>query len=177
MKYKYTILIILLTSFLQSYETMQIITKKGKDNSNLLTTTATVYLEQNIDDVFNTLTDFASLPKYIDYINKSEIYYKDGNLIKIKVTNKFLYIFNTVNHISNTLNRATYSFTWETDEEKNNDIGHISGGWELKRISEDRTKAIYTNTIEVPSYVPSIFNNYIAKKSMEKAISWLVDIY
>ncbi len=175
MKYMHKyIILILLTSF--SYSMDSLVMKKDiRENEGTFTITATIYLEQNIDDVFNTLADFSNLTKHIDSIDKLELYYEDDGIKKFKLTTNIFFIFAIENHLSFKIDKANYRITSSLDKEKDNHIKDSQSEWELKRIANNRTKVLYSASIQYPQFLPKILSTYLLNQSFNEYLGLLVE--
>lgn len=171
---KTNILILLLVSFLFSKESIQITRSVDKDDSSIVSATAIMYLDQNINTIFKRIVDFPNYHKTIDVIDKSEVYYQNNNTIKLKMTANILYMFDAVNHFSHQVNGDNHQITWTLDDKKDNVLEYAKGGWKLEKLSNKMTKVTYNNSIKTPSFMPLIISNYIIGKGVEDSTLWLM---
>jgi hypothetical protein len=169
-----SILLLLLITFLFSKESIKITKNINKENSHIMNSTAIMYLDQNIDNIFKRITDFSNYSKNIGIIDKSEIYYNKDNVVKLKMTANILYIFDAVNHFSYKINKDKYQVNWGLDNKKDNTLEYSKGSWELEKLSHNMTKATYKNSIKTPSFMPLIVNNYVTEKGVKGATLWLM---
>ena len=166
--------ILILISFLTSKESIKITRSVDKNNSNIVSATATLYLDQNIDSIFTKITDFPNYHKNIPVVDNSEVYYQNSDVIKLKMTANILYMFDAINHFSHKVDTNNHKITWTLDESKDNTLEYAKGGWTLEKLSMNMTKVTYKNSIKTPSFLPLMVSNYIIGKGVEDSTLWLM---
>ncbi len=166
---------LLWTSFLQSVESAKITKNVVEGKSSIWTASATMYIDENIDYIFDLILDYPNYKQQIDSVDEIEVYYRSSNAIKFKITTNAFYFIKIENYFIHKIDRPNYSIAWKLDKEKESTVSKSAGDWKLKRLSDSRTKVNYTHVLKVPEFIPTILGNYLAEKALDETILWLID--
>jgi ribosome-associated toxin RatA of RatAB toxin-antitoxin module len=171
---KKIILALILLPFLFSKESIKITRNIDKNNLYIVNATAIMYLDQNIDSIFKKIVDFSNYDKTIEVIDKSEVYYNKNNIVKLKMTSNILHVYDAINHFIHKVDKDKYQISWKLDKNKDNILKYSKGGWKLEKLSPNRTKVTYDNSIKAPSFMPLFISKYIIGKGVEDSTLWLM---
>jgi coenzyme Q-binding protein COQ10 len=113
------------------------------------------------EELFNTIIDYESYPKFITGVSKIEVISKNDTSALVKyhvdMMKKFEYIINL------SMNRPT-KVSWkfvEGDLFKEN-----NGGWDLKDLGNGKTEVTYTVQAKFKMLVPSMVVNKLVGSSL-----------
>lgn len=134
---------------------------------------AVIYLKAQIEDVWNTLSDWKSYEHIIPNV-------QDVKLIE-QEDNRVLLYFNLLLQVKNIEYFLNYYFfkeknlvTFQLDRNKKNDFRRFHGYFKFDPVLNDeegRVQVVYSVDVELGKYFPDFIKNYFAKKDIPKVIS------
>ncbi|MCB9776936.1 MAG: SRPBCC family protein [Alphaproteobacteria bacterium] len=124
--------------------------------------------------VWAVIDDFGSYPSWIDMLQETEVYGKNGNEVlvrfKLKVMGKDVEYF--IDHER----RVDQGYvTWQLDYSRESDIDDSTGYWLVYETPgrPGYTRVEYTVDLRLKGWIPGFVEDMLANKGLDKATGWV----
>lgn len=129
-------------------------------------------IERPKDDIWSVLIDHKEHLKYSPHLVSVDVYYQQGNEVRIKETIKLL--FKTYSyHCIQTLDKEDGTITWRLDKAKKNSIKDTTGGWHIRPIDESRSLVMYTLSVDSGIFFPKVAENFLFNNDLPNIVESL----
>lgn len=126
------------------------------------------------EQVWAVIDDFASYPGWVDMLEETEVYGRNGSEVlvrfKLKVMGKDVEYF--IDH-ERRVDRGYV--TWQLDYSRLSDIDDSTGYWLVYEAPDHpgHTRVEYTVDLRLKGWVPGFVEDMLANKGLEKATGWV----
>ena len=132
-------------------------------------------VDKNIEQVWDEIIAFHAYPKNIDELDEVTVYETNGSTVKVTLTfSKFFFTFD--NSFIHKLDKPNYTLTWELDKTLPYEMLNLSYGiWRLEKMSENKTRAYYYNSVSHLSWIPNMIVEYALETGSRNSTVWLIE--
>lgn len=126
------------------------------------------------DVTWATIRDFSSYPKWIDEVEKCDVYRQDGGKIDVAFRIKSFPI--TVDYfIHHDYDIAGRWGTWTLDYTRESDLDDNVGFWRVSPVDghPDQSIVEYSVDIKLRGWVPAFVRELLVDKGLKQATSWV----
>jgi ribosome-associated toxin RatA of RatAB toxin-antitoxin module len=124
-------------------------------------------------EVWPTLVDFESRPKYLPGAQEIRMLRVDANRVWLAERVRVLLV-SIRYQVINTLDPEAGSVSWVLDDTVENDIAATTGSWQLVPVTDGRhTLVIYSNRLDTGQPVPRVIESFLLQRLLPQMISGL----
>lgn len=132
------------------------------------------YIHATPDRIWSRITAFSSYPKWVDNVEKCEVYKTDGRTIYADFGLSVMGI-GVEYYIKHSYHPESNYLTWTLDYSRQSDLDDSVGYWRLTPISANPpvTQLEYSVDIRFKGWIPGFVQSFISSKGLTNAVAWV----
>lgn len=126
------------------------------------------------DRIWSRIVNYPMYPKWVDSVQKCEIYKKEGSNIYVDFGLSVMGI-GVEYYVKHNYQPSQNYLTWTLDYTRQSDLDDSVGYWRLTPVSADPpvTRLEYAVDIRFKGWIPGFVQSYIQSKGLTSAVSWV----
>lgn len=124
--------------------------------------------------VWGVINDFGKYPKWINNVDKCEVYKRDGDNIDVDFVISGLG-FSAEYYIHHIYHPAEHWGTWTLDYSRESDLDDSVGFWRVTPWVEDASQSVveYSVDVQVRGWLPGFIRGLFVDKGLKQATEWV----